>query len=226
VLPHPDDPEGFINPTCIMPAPSDSNIPASTHLSRQPKAGCYKLDPTQKLSSLLRYKSFVEYPCIEVYEDGTFRGTVIDDNGLVRVKDEERRPVKRRKLDVMAGRKAITGLVGEYGSEAEGEVEKNILGTLGGYGGSEDEVEDGEEIDGLGQGDDVGPEDDEGDAEGDHDMTQVDYEELAKRVEEAALQMGSLGEEEDLDWGESDDEQQLQAIARTAVQDLSNMHAS
>ncbi|TFK55887.1 hypothetical protein OE88DRAFT_1652396 [Heliocybe sulcata] len=223
VLPQPEDPEGFVNPTCVMPASSGIDIPITPRLARQPRAGYYKLDPTQRLASLLRYRSFVEYPCIEVFEDGAFKGTLIDDNGAIRVEDNER-PQKRRKLDLKAGRKAITGLLGEYGSDEEDKEERNVLGTLGRYGGSDDEADNVEEARGEGEGD---PEEDVTDedllAEGVQDISQIDYEQLAKM---AASQMGDSDDDEDVDWGESDHEEHLQAIVRTAVQDLSRMHES
>ncbi|EPQ59390.1 hypothetical protein GLOTRDRAFT_103414 [Gloeophyllum trabeum ATCC 11539] len=219
VMPDPDDPEGFVIPTCVMPAPSG----IATNLTRQPKTGYYKFDPTQKLSSLLRNKSFVEYPCIEIFEDGSFHGTVIDDSGAIQVGEDERKP-KRRKIDV----KAIRGLLGGYGS-ADEEEERNVLITLGDYGGSDAETdmpsrldegevaggdEGGEGVDEV-EGDDIDPEDTttlDDDAPGE----EVNYEELVAKVKAAQ----SLEDEEDLDWGQSDDDDKLEQVVRTAAQEI------
>jgi hypothetical protein len=124
----PDDPESFSAPDCTMITPVD---PRSSLMLRE-KTGCYKLDPSQKLSVILRNKSFVEFPTIEIWEE--FRGTIVDAQGDIIHYAEEESPLKRRKLNPKAGRKAIRGLVGGYGSGDEGKTEeRDVLSMLGGY---------------------------------------------------------------------------------------------
>jgi hypothetical protein len=129
-----DDPDSFSAPDCVMAAPIDP-LWGPTQGGR---ARYYKLDSSQELSVLLRHKEFVEYPTIEVWEE--FRGTIVDTHGTI-VRYAER-PLKRQRLDVNAGKRAIRGLLGEYGSDKEDDGDKgNVLSMIGEYEGSdEDEV--------------------------------------------------------------------------------------
>ena len=109
-------------------------------IALQVKAGYYRMPPAEKLSVLLRNAHFVEFPTIEVWKE--FRGAIVDAQGAVTHQVEAERKPKRRKLDRKAGKKTINGLLGEYGSEEEDQPEEpNVLSTLGGYAGSDEEME-------------------------------------------------------------------------------------
>jgi hypothetical protein len=74
-LPHPDVPDAFTPPQFFIRAPLDL-------LSGQSeKFGFIKLDGERRLSALLRDKQFVEFPTIEVWEEGAFRGVLCDGAG-------------------------------------------------------------------------------------------------------------------------------------------------
>ncbi|KAF8076105.1 hypothetical protein FPV67DRAFT_1558642 [Lyophyllum atratum] len=160
ISPDPDDPDSFIPPQFVMTAEMDPRATALQN-SRRRTAHC-RFDPSKTLALLLRNTHFVEYPTIEVCEE--FNGTIVDMQGAVTQLpvDEEPKP-KRRKLTAKAGKQAIAGLLGGYGSEEE-EVDEpqGGLAMLGGYAGSEDEdVGDGavqedidEDEDALGETDD------------------------------------------------------------------------
>ncbi|KAH9938252.1 uncharacterized protein B0H18DRAFT_1205524 [Fomitopsis serialis] len=125
IVPDPDDPEGFTMPICVMQTPLD---PLASLDARRNAAGprpghvrCeayYKLDPAKPIGVNLKHKNFVEFPTIEIWEEGSFHGTIVDDQGSVQREAEEPTP-KRRKLSVREGKKAINGLLGGYGSEEE-----------------------------------------------------------------------------------------------------------
>lgn len=231
IVPDPDDPEGFTMPICVMQTPLD---PLASLNARRSAAGprpghvrCeayYKLDPAKSIGVNLKHKNFVEFPTIEIWEEGSFHGTIVDDQGSVQREAEEPTP-KRRKLSVREGKKAINGLLGGYGSE-EGEAaeEKNVLDLLGGYAGSDDEdeaaIQRGPQTDNAG----ADLEEDDGlldeDAEGEtDDELEAGPEDLAVLLEQLR-QAGALrdpgadgclagtveGDEEQVDWGESGDE--------------------
>jgi len=124
-----DDPESFTNPQCVMQA-------LTSHQLRGP--AYYSFDPSQPLINLLRHTHFVEFPTIEVWEE--FQGIIVDAQGVVRQSEDERQP-KRRKLNPKAGRLAINGLLGEYGSEEE-EQAPNMLAALDNYAESGDDDDD------------------------------------------------------------------------------------
>jgi hypothetical protein len=132
-----DDPESFTNPQCVMQA-------LISHQLRGP--AYYSFDPSQPLLNLLRHTHFVEFPTIEVWEE--FQGIIVDAQGVVRQLEDERQP-KRRKLNTKAGRLAINGLLGGYGSEEEDEA-PNMLAALNNH------VESGDDDDGLNGSDDEG----------------------------------------------------------------------
>jgi hypothetical protein len=132
-LPHPDVPDTFTPPQFFIRAPLDL-------LSGQrERYGFVRLNSEQKLSSLLRNKQFAEFPTIEVWEEGAFRGVLLDESGTLGLQREQR-PVKRRKLNATQGRAAIAGLLGDYGSEDSDEAD-TALAKLGEYeeSGAEDE---------------------------------------------------------------------------------------
>ena len=234
IFPDPDDPEGFTLPVCAMRTPLDplaalqsraSAIPRPRHVRWEPY---YKLDLTKPIGVILKHKNFVEFPTIEVWEEGAFRGTIVDDQGSVQGGAEEP-PPKRRKMSAREGRKAINGLLGGYGSdEEEGEQgeEKNVLDLLGGYAGSDDDESEAvagaqsqARVGGLGEEYDDGLSDEDAEGETD-DEAEAAPEDLAVLLEQLR-QAGALrdpgadgpldgvveGDEEQVDWGESDDEQ-------------------
>lgn len=204
------------------------------HLVRE---GFYKLDPDKPLEQVLKHKQFVEYPTIEIYEDGAFTGTIVDDRGAVLLSEEEERKPKRRKMGVQEGKKAINGLLGGYGSdkgddtdgggEGDEEEEQNVLNSLAGYAGSDDdETEEPIAPPSLRPGevwlkdDELGDEDAEGDTdEEDVEETKEEGEEdlagmLEKLRKAGALRgpggNGSFGgheaDDDQVDWGDSDDD--------------------
>lgn len=192
ILPDPDDPDAFIPPQCFMRADLDPAVP----VSRFGKLGYYKLDPKQPLAKVLRATHFVEFPTIDIWEEGEFKGTIVDAQGMITQHAEEERAPKRRKLDAKAGKKAMVGLLGGYGSESEYEDEKkhNALATLGGYAGSDDE----EAVAELGI-DDMEAGEDEGDEE-----VEIDAAALIELVKQAQALQGT--DDDAVDWGESDSE--------------------
>jgi len=217
VTPDPDVPESFVIPTCVMRTPLDPLASLDRHsdnISLRPGhivcEGYYKLDPTQPLISVLKQKNFVEFPTIEVWEDGAFHGTIVDNQGAVLPGPEEREP-KRRKMSAKESRKAIAGLLDGYGSEEEEErvEERNVLDALGGYVESDDEghVDREEFNDGLSNEDAEGETDDE--LEGRPEDLAMLLEQLrqagALRDPGADGPLASLadGDDERVDWGDS-----------------------
>lgn len=138
--------EAFVSPACYMLAPTDPSRKAPAY---------HKLDPTRKLGAALRFKEFVEFPVIEVWEEGGFEGDVVTEDGSVEQRaDDAERSRKRRKLDVRQGKVAIKGLLGDYGSEEDEEVlevSPNGLEKLDGYADSDVDLE---HIDEWEEGDD------------------------------------------------------------------------
>jgi len=155
----------------------------------------YKLDPAHKLSVLLRDKPFVEFPTIEVWEEGdpAFVGTIVDaEGGVIKYADDGERMAKRRKLDVGVGKKAIEGLLGDYGSDEE---EDGVMAMLGEYAGSEEDTDREEE-----------GEDNEDDEEAD---VNLDPTALLELVRQAQALDADAGDEELVDWGDEDEDQTL-----------------
>lgn len=196
-LPHPDIPDAFTPPEFFIRAPLD---PLS---GRSEKFAFIKLDSERKLSTLLRNKHFVEFPTIEVWEEGAFRGVLFDGVGAFESQGGQR-PMKRRRLDVTKGRAAIAGLLGGYGSEDGEEVEEvdTALTWLGEYEGSDAENEQPTEEEVAGTDTDGATED--GDYDEEEPEAVVDPETLLAMVREAQRRYGEDGFEEIIDWGESD----------------------
>ena len=205
VFPDPDDPESFLNPQCAMQAQIDPLIARKTNTKR----AHHSLDPTQPLATLLRQKRFVEYPTIEVWDE--FPGVFVDSLGLLRQEDE--RPAKKRKINRKAGKLAIAGLLGGYGSEDEDEEKKtepkDMLAALGDYAESEDDDNDGdvtnlangEEEEGM-EGLDIGAL--SGEEEGE---VEVDSAVLLELMRAARGGEWTLEADDDdaVDWGDMDD---------------------
>ena len=168
------------------------------------KIGYHRLEATQKLSTLLRHKHFVEFPVIEIWEEGAFRGLVVDERGGMQREGDER-AVKRRKLDIGASKKAMSGLLSGYGSD-EGEQEENTpITVLGDYAGSEDDGT----LDDEDEGDALGAEELEDDSDEDKEIGPVDYSALLD-----ILRQNAAGGDDEIDWGDSEDE--VRASARNA----------
>ena len=169
-----DDPESFTNPQCVMQA-------LISHQLRGP--AYYSFDPSQPFINLLRHSHFVEFPTIEVWEE--FQGIIVDTQGVVRQSEDGRQP-KRRKLNPKAGRLAINGLLGEYGSEEEGQA-PNMLTALDNY------AESGDDDNGLNENDD----------ERDVEIDPAILLDLLRRArDETAV------EDDIVDWGDYDSEQE------------------
>ena len=104
----------------------------------------HKLDPKQSLLKALRNRTFVEYPTIDIWEQGDFTGALVEADGTFVEGEEEPRPVKRQRLDAVGGRKLIKSLLGGYTSneevEEEEEEEDSVLNLLGGYGSDEESL--------------------------------------------------------------------------------------
>ncbi|KZS97767.1 hypothetical protein SISNIDRAFT_393123, partial [Sistotremastrum niveocremeum HHB9708] len=97
-------------PLCLMKQHSDSH-------SLETRLIYVRFNPLQKLSSLLKNRTFVEFPTIEVWRDGQFTGTTVDaESGE---KTDVAPPRKRRKLDPKESQKTLQGLLGDYGSDEE-----------------------------------------------------------------------------------------------------------
>ncbi|KAG2158899.1 uncharacterized protein EDB93DRAFT_430239 [Suillus bovinus] len=155
VHPHPDDPEGFKLPLCYLPAQLDlARIPCYPGVGVQTGPSYYKICPSQTLQDLLQGTQFAEFPTIHVYDpdSSTFIGNIVAKRGqppLMSEHEHDVRAMKRRKLSTKAGRKTISGLVGDYGSECESASEKaaarqtrDELGALGNYAESENSDQD------------------------------------------------------------------------------------
>ena len=202
----------------------------------------HKLDLNQSLLKALRNRTFVEYPTIDIWEQGDFTGALVEADGTFVEGEEESRPVKRRRLDAVGGRTLIKSLLGGYASDEEDEEEeKNVLDLLGGYG------TDGESTESVNLEEDHDPEEEnvsnllggygtDGesmksvDLEEDHDPEEVDDIEeptLADILE--AVGHGSFTEDQDddeeIDWSDgTDDEAELErALERQKA--LLNLHA-
>ncbi|KAH8105940.1 hypothetical protein BXZ70DRAFT_886772 [Cristinia sonorae] len=230
VIPDPSDPESFQPPTCVMPTLLDplASLQSGSTSSLRPghikRHGHYKLDFNQTLQTALAHKHFVEFPTLEIWEKDAFTGTLVDDGGAVMLDDDfdERRP-KRRKLGAREGKKAISGLLGDYGSDededeggAEAQEEKNVFDLLAGYAGSDEDDPAPPEPNDL---EDDGLTDDDAEGETDDELGEdVNPEELAKMLEslrEAGALRDTSGDgnitariedEEQVDWGDSEDD--------------------
>ena len=170
------------------------------------KIGYHRLEATQKLSTLLRHKHFVEFPVIEIWEEGAFRGLVVDERGGMQREGDER-AVKRRKLDIDASKKAMSGLLSGYGSDEEQEEDTPIT-VLGDYAGSEDDGT----LDDEDEGDALGAEELEGDSDEDREIGPVDYAALLDILRQNGVH--EAGGDDEVDWGEDEDE--VRASARNA----------
>lgn len=233
VLPSSDDPEGFTPPTCVLRAPLDPLLAASSLMpSRRPqypfqaqppknsgiKKAYHKLDLNQPLLTSLKHTQFVEFPTIEVHDPLSFKGTLVDRDGRIDVvagDDEEEEggyANKRRRLNKREGKKKMGGLIGGYGSGSgsEGEEDekekRNVLSMLGEYSDSDD----GGGGRDVAMGDDEKVEGEEADATLDDDDDEEEEADparlvaLLKKVQAETLGAAVDEDEEVLDWDDGD----------------------
>ncbi|KAJ7591347.1 hypothetical protein C8J56DRAFT_782154 [Mycena floridula] len=188
VHPTPEDPDAFHIPHCVLAAHIDPSFVAMSR-SRL-KSGYYSLDAMKPLCELLQNTQFIEFPTIEVWEE--FRGVLVDKEGAVtrqpvnELYDEQLHPRKRRKINVKAGKAAISGLLGGYGSddpESDDPVDasKSGLEILGQYEGSDEDLEDEEE-------------------------GEIEPEALLALMQQAQKRANEFGGDDLVDWGDSGDE--------------------
>ncbi|KAI0307255.1 hypothetical protein B0F90DRAFT_1807900 [Multifurca ochricompacta] len=191
-LPHPDIPDTFTPPQFFVRAPWDLS-------EKSGNSGYITLDGERKLSALLRNRQFVEFPTIEVWEEGARRDILFDQPGAFGLQGEQR-PVKRRKLDISKGRAAIAGLLGGYGSE-EDEEDDTALTRLGEY---EESDAENEQATTSGEGDTDGLSQDDDDDEGES-VAMVDSKTSLAVVQEAQRRHEEDGDDK-VDWEVSDDD--------------------
>lgn len=191
LFPDPDDPESFSPPDFVMRARMDPEYLARNRGNVE--AGYYKLEHSETLLSALRGTHFVEFPVVEVW--GKFHGTIVTPEGDV-TKEGERRP-KRRRVNAKASKKAMNSLLGGYGTESECDDSDgpapNIMNALGEYDGSEDEDTQ------LG----VDEEMDEG--------MDIDAAAVLELIKQARSEnpMRTDSDDDNVDWGDSDDEAEI-----------------
>lgn len=125
---------------CVMKKPRDTEELINPNNDTRPSY--YKLNWNSKLSVALRNKHFIEFPTVLLVDESVFDGVLVDEHGLE--EDLRERRAKRRKLNPTAAKKAMTGLLGSYGSEADTEDEYNALNDLEEYTDDIGSEEDGE----------------------------------------------------------------------------------
>ncbi|KAF8528817.1 hypothetical protein BU17DRAFT_37024 [Hysterangium stoloniferum] len=185
-----------------------------------------KLDADSSLSNILCHKTFVEYPTIEVWAEGSFKGPLIDVDGTYIEAEEAIRSAKRYRVNAAEGREVIATLLGGYSSNEDdgGQVggekddEENVLTMLGGYGTDEEAEYEYAQIEAP-IGDDTegaSPEDDETFEK----PTMEDICEIFEVIGDPLIQHDIIESDEDedededeneggLDWGESEDEDEV-----------------
>ena len=207
IFPDDEDPDGYTNPQCVMATRLDPLAYNRLTAPSQSKRAHYAFDPTQTLSTLLRHTQFVEFPTIEVWDE--FEGTIVDVQGMVT--QEEQRPQKRRRLNAKAGKVAIAGLIGGYGSsedednEEEPEEPQNVLAALDEYSGSEGE---GDPVSAL--QDSKGDEGSDGsayDSEADGGIDDVTLLEITRLAQAQGGESWAVEDDEVVDWGDMDDDE-------------------
>ncbi|KAJ6516175.1 hypothetical protein C8R45DRAFT_959163 [Mycena sanguinolenta] len=198
------EPTAWPPPQCVMSAPAALNPLSARQRQKQPQNRYYRLDYTKTLAELLKYTQFVEFPTIEVWEE--FRGTVVDAAGAVTQApqdDEDERAPKRPRL---GGGKKIAGLLDGYGSSGEDEESPkpqptpNGLDMLGGYEGSDDDAE----------GDEQMPMQrevlEDSDEEEQVELDPAALLELVRKARGDENWMPQMGDDDLVDWGDSDHE--------------------
>ncbi|KAJ3760256.1 hypothetical protein EV360DRAFT_40165 [Lentinula raphanica] len=184
-------------------------LPTSiTITGTRPKTAYHRISPTEPLLSALRKTHFVEYPTLELWPRGEFSGVVVDQHAEPQASEAFARRAKRRKIELKAGKKAITGLLEGYGSadESEQDEEKdadkddgrisNGMTMLDGYADSEDEDEKNENKLAL-------------DSDEDDEEIEVSPEvllELVRKAQGRSSWMDESKDDERVDWGDEDSE--------------------
>ncbi|KAJ3826064.1 hypothetical protein EV361DRAFT_1023783 [Lentinula raphanica] len=209
-------------------------LPTSiTITGTRPKTAYHRISPTEPLLTALRKTHFVEYPTLELWPRGEFSGVVVDqhadpqasessgygyrqqmvfERGDLPLEDNDgmkaARRAKRRKIELKAGKKAISGLLQGYGSgdESEQDEEKdagkddgripNGMTMLDGYADSEDEDEKNENKLAL---------------ESDEDDEEIEVSpevllELVRKAQGRSSWMDDSKDDERVDWGDEDSE--------------------
>lgn len=175
---------------------------AAVFQKSQHKKAYFRFDSSQPLLALLRNTHFIEFPTIEVWEE--FNGPVVDVQGVLKELPADDKPsAKRRKLSERAGKEAINGLLGGYGSDVDEEETPKPpdgLGLLSGYTGSD---EDGDGDAGDSEAETGGNEavlegtDDEGEVEVDPEVLV----ELMRHAHGDEMWAEKIGTDGDVDWG-------------------------
>ncbi|KAI1795138.1 hypothetical protein LXA43DRAFT_993619 [Ganoderma leucocontextum] len=227
-LPDEDVPDSFTPPLCVMSTPLDplAALHANPHIpqpGRILREGFYKLDPSKALGTVLKHKHFVEFPTIDVWEEDAFHGIIVDDRGTV-VRDpvDDHHP-KRRKLNPKQAAKAMGGLLAGYGSDedgsdANGPPVQNGMNLLGDY--TDSEEEEGAAATAATfdiNADEWGDDDAEGETDEEYEGSPEELAAMLQKLREAGAlrdpgKDGALGgldglDEEQVDWGESGDEE-------------------
>lgn len=227
-LPDEDVPDSFTPPLCVMSTPLDPLAalhanPSVPQPSRILREGFYKLDSNKPLGAVLKHKHFVEFATIDVWEEDAFHGIIVDDKGtIVRDSVAEHRP-KRRKLNLKRTAKAMGGLLAGYGSDddgsgADGAQAQNGMNLLGAYADSDEEAAATATAAAFDiNADEWGDDDAEGETDEEYGGSPEELAAMLQKLREAGALRGSgkngaLGgfgalDEEQVDWGESDDEE-------------------
>ena len=166
------------------------------------QAGYYKLDWNAKLCKALRQTHFVEFPTIEVMEEGQFSGVLVDSEGALDYHTSNV-PRKRRRIDAMSSKKALSSLIGGYGSEGSSNEDSDHEGpsataAVVDYESDSGETNDGD-VDAIGEADETYDEE--------NFREYLDY---TKPDEQSAIPLEN--DDEQLDWGDSDDDAALETV--------------
>ncbi|KAF7355070.1 Box C/D snoRNA protein 1 [Mycena sanguinolenta] len=173
-------------PQCVMSAPAALNPLSARQRQKRPQSPYYRLDYTKSLAEVLKYTQFVEFPTIEVWEE--FRGTVVDAAGCGHTGTARRRGRTRAEA-------------AETGPERRREKDCGVVGwMLGGYEGSDEEAE----------GDEQMPIQ-RGELEDSDEDEQIELDpaallELVRKARGDENWMPQMGDDDLVDWGESDHE--------------------
>ncbi|KAG9039603.1 hypothetical protein FRB95_009183 [Tulasnella sp. JGI-2019a] len=92
------------------------------HPARPPRRSYHTLDPSLPLGTDLKHKRFIEWPTIHVWLAEDFEGDIVGQEGERDSREDvSPPPAKRRKLNAAVGKKLLSGLVGAYASDEEGD---------------------------------------------------------------------------------------------------------
>ncbi|KZT53309.1 hypothetical protein CALCODRAFT_511512 [Calocera cornea HHB12733] len=184
-------------------------------LPSYPPRGHFLLDKTKPLEELLKGKTWVEWPIIEVWEKATFKGQIWQ-GGVRRAAEggEGAPPAKKRKVE--ADGEVLKGLVGGYDSDEEedekedGELQVSFAAKrpLVLY---PDDDDDAELIDIVTQRDDdqegeEGEEGEEEEEEEDGAEVEISPEELERMRQELAQSIAEAAKQDDLEDDDDDDD--------------------